>query len=68
MKEKIESTEPKFALNEQVVCAINGTPTMGYIRVIDIHLTRSHDVVVWYEVGVGRKRIKVKENELNKLF
>ena len=58
--------EPKFTLNEQVVCAINGTPTMGYIRDIDIHLTRSHDIVVWYDVMCGRKRIKVKEQQLKR--
>ena len=64
MTTRIENTEPKFGINDLVECVLNGTPTKGYIKDIDIHITRSHDIVVWYDVLVGRKRIKVKEQEL----
>lgn len=64
MTTRIEQTDPKFAINEQVECVFNGTPTMGFIKDIDIHITRSHDIIVWYDVLVGRKRVKVKEQEL----
>lgn len=64
MTTRIENTEPRFGINDLVVCVINGTPTMGFIKDIDIHITRSHDIVVWYDVLVGRKRVKIKEQEL----
>lgn len=64
MTTRIEQTEPRFGINDLVECAINGAPTKGYVKDIDIHITRSHDIVVWYDVLVGRKRVKVKEQEL----
>lgn len=64
MTTKIENTEPRFGINDLVVCVIYGTPTMGYIKDIDIHITRSHDIIVWYDVLVGRKRFKIKEQQL----
>lgn len=64
MTTRIENTEPKFGINDLVVCIFNGTPTKGYIKDIDIHITRSHDIVVWYDVLVGRKRFKIKEQDL----
>ena len=64
MTTRIENTEPRFGINALVECVINGTPTMGYIKDIDIHITRSHDIVVSYDVLVGRKRFKIKEQQL----
>lgn len=64
MTTRIEQTDPKFGINDLVECVINGTPTKGYIKDTDIHITRSHDIVVWYDVLVGRKRVKIKEQEL----
>lgn len=64
MTTRIENTEPRFGINDLVECVFNGTPTKGYIKDIDIHITRSHDIVVWYDVLVGRKRFKFKEQQL----